>query len=113
MITQENIEMLTVFAERDFCKKCTISPCTIFTSGEYEKCPHVMSAFEKQEEDYHNFLASVQKPFVPGKCVFCREEEVNDRDADYKLVTLRYSDGKIRMRGYLCSYHRHQEWIEE
>jgi len=25
--------------------------------------------------------------------------------------TLRYTDGKIRMRGYLCSYHYKQEWI--
>ena len=111
MITQENIEHLTVFAEQHFCKNCTTNPCKIFTSGEYEKCPSCLQAFEKQESEYHNFLASVQKPFIPGKCVCCRNEEMNDKDTDYKLVTIRNHDGTIKMRGYLCAYHRTQGWV--
>ena len=40
-----------------------------------------------------------------------RNEDINDKDTNYTLATLRYTDGKIRMRGYLCSYHYKQEWI--
>lgn len=111
MITQDESVRLTIFAEQIHCKICTTNPCQIFTNGQYEKCPGVLSAFQKQEDGYNAFLNSLQKPFIPGKCVHCRNEEMNDRDTDYELVTLRNHDGTIRMRGYLCSYHRKQEWI--
>lgn len=111
MITQESIDHLTVFAEQHYCKNCKTNPCEIFTSGMYEKCLPLLSEFEKQESDYQVFLASVQKPHIPGKCVFCRNEEMNDRDKDYTLVTLRNHGGTIKMRGYLCSYHYNKECV--
>ncbi len=111
MITQDNIEDLTIFAEHHFCKKCTTNPCEIFTGGRYEKCVPLLAEFEKRESEYNKFLSSVQKQHVPGKCVFCRNEEMDDRDTDYQLITLRNLDGTIRMRGYLCGYHRAKEWV--
>ena len=107
MIT--DIEGLTIFAEQNYCKKCLVNPCEIFTNGKYERCVHLLSAFQKQELDYHNFLLSVQKPHIPGKCVLCRNEEMNDRDTEYTLTLLRNVNGTIRTRGYLCSYHYKKE----
>ena len=111
-MNQNDIEGLTVFAEQNYCKGCNTNPCQTFTAGKYEDCVPLLAAFNKQESDYHTFLESVQKQHIPGKCVFCREEEVDDKDKDYTLVTLRYTDGKIRMRGYLCSHHYKQEWVD-
>ena len=108
MIDQED---LTIFAEQKHCKECLTNPCEIFTSGDYDKCPSLVSAFEKATSGYHAFMNSVQKRHTPGKCVFCREEEMDDRDKDYTLTTLRNLDGTIRMRGYLCSYHCKKEWV--
>ena len=108
-MNQDEIESLGIFAEQHHCKECKTNPCEIFTNGEYEKCNALLSEFQKQESEYHTFLNSVQKPFIPGKCVFCRNEEMDDRDTNYTLTTLRNYDGTIRMRGYLCSYHHLKE----
>lgn len=94
------------FAEQHFCKNCTVNPCQIFTSGEYEKCPSLVSEYEKCTKEHHDFLKKVQVPFTPGKCAICREEEMNDRDNEYQIITIRYPDGKIKFRGYACRYHR-------
>jgi len=110
-MTPNDIEGLTIFAEQNYCKTCPVNPCEKFTSGEYEKCVPLITEYEKELSQYHNLLNSLQVKHVPGKCVFCRNEEINDKDTNYTLVTLRYTDGKIRMRGYLCSYHYKQEWI--
>jgi hypothetical protein len=112
MITQDNIEHLTVFAEQYYCKDCKTNSCEIFTNGSYEKCAPLLLAFEKQESDYHAFLTSVQRPYIPGKCVLCRNDEINDKDTNYTLITLRNNDGTIRMRGYLCSHHYNKEMIK-
>lgn len=111
MLTQEESYWLTIFAEQHYCKECAKAECEHFTNGEYEKCPNVLEAFLKNQSEYHAFLNSVQKPFIPGKCVFCRNEEMNDRDNNYTPTTLRNHDGTIRMRGYLCSYHHAMEWV--
>jgi len=111
MISANEIEGITCYAEQHYCKGCNTNPCNIFTSGEYEKCVPLITEYEKELSQYHTLLNSLQVKHVPGKCVFCRNEEINDKDTDYTLATLRYTDGKIRMRGYLCSYHYKQEWI--
>ena len=102
-------EQLTVFAEQYYCRYCKTNPCEIFTSGKYETCPGLLAEFQKQENEYNDFLASIQKPFVPGKCLLCRNEEMNDRDNNYTLTTLRNPNGTIKMRAYLCSYHYQKE----
>ena len=106
---QGDMVHLTNFAEQKYCKECPTNPCAVFTTGNYHECVPLLTEFKKVMVEYHSFLLSVQKQHVPGKCVFCRNEEMDDRDTDYKLTTLRNFDGTIKMRGYLCSYHRAQE----
>jgi len=61
MIHQEDIVPLTLFAEQHYCKECKMNPCEIFTRGDYDQCPGLMSAFEKNTAEYHAFMNSVQK----------------------------------------------------
>jgi hypothetical protein len=104
-------EQVLIFAEQHYCKNCLVNPCEMFTNGNYEQCAPLIAEYDKQDSEHHAFLASVQKQHIPGKCVFCRNEEMDDRDKNYTLTTLRNNDGTIRMRGYLCSYHRAKEWV--
>jgi hypothetical protein len=104
-LTQDDIENLAIFAENEFCIKCPCANCWTYYTGNYQNCKLLVREFIKAHDNRNAFLNSVQKPFVPGKCLVCRRNELNDKDQNYTLVTAKRRDGKIHFHGYVCSVH--------
>jgi hypothetical protein len=98
-------EQLSIYAEQEFCNKCQVKDCTIFYSGRFNECQPLIKSFEKAIEENNIFLKSLENRFVPGKCNVCRKMEINDKDNNYKMVTIQKTNGKICLHGFLCSVH--------
>jgi hypothetical protein len=47
----------------------------------------------------------VQQPVILGKCYQCRQNETNDKNHNYTLITAKRPDGKIHIHAKLCSVH--------
>ena len=101
---QDDMVQLSIFAEQEFCIKCPVKNCSDFYNGKYENCQSLMAAFGKALDDHNAFLNGIMKPVIPGQCYQCRNDEINDKDHNYALITAR-KENKIHLHAWLCSVH--------